>query len=163
MRAIFLAVAAILSFGSISAHAQHADDKAALQGLNEVKVIFDLTDGDGKTLNTYLNVVEEARQSLIKQGVKPQIVLAFRGPATRLVQTDQSQIKPEDREYATKIAATIKALSSAEGVAAIEQCGVAVRMVGTKPENVVPGVKVVGNSWISLAGYQAKGYGYISP
>ena len=163
MRAIFLAVAAILSFGTISAQAQHADDKAALQGLNEVKVIFDLTEGDGKTLNTYLNVVEEARQSLIKQGVKPQIVLAFRGPATRLVQTDQSQIKPEDREYATKIAATIKALSSAEGVAAIEQCGVAVRMVGTKPENVVPGVKVVGNSWISLAGYQAKGYGYISP
>jgi intracellular sulfur oxidation DsrE/DsrF family protein len=163
MRAIFLAVAAILSFGSISAHAQPADDKAALQGLTEVKVIFDLTDGDGKTLNTYLNVIEEARQSLIKQGVKPQIVLAFRGPATRLVQTDQSQIKPEDREYATKIAATIKALSSAEGVAAIEQCGVAVRMVGTKPENVVPGVKVVGNSWISLAGYQAKGYGYISP
>ena len=163
MRAIFLAVAAILSFGSISAHAQQADDKAALQGLNEVKVIFDVTEGDGKTLNTYLNVVEEARQSLIKQGVKPQIVLAFRGPATRLVQTDQSQIKAEDREYATKIAATIKALSSAEGVAAIEQCGVAVRMVGTKPENVVPGVKVVGNSWISLAGYQAKGYGYISP
>ena len=79
------------------------------------------------------------------------------------MQTDQSQIKPEDREYATKIAATIKALSSAEGVAAIEQCGVAVRMVGTKPEDVVPGVKVVGNSWISLAGYQAKGYGYISP
>ena len=163
MRAIFLAVAAILSFGSISAHAQLADDKAALQGLNEVKVIFDITEGDGKALNTYLNVVEEARQSLIKQGVKPQIVLAFRGPATRLVQTDQSQIKPEDREYATKIAATIKELSSAEGVAAIEQCGVAVRMVGTKPENVVPGVKVVGNSWISLAGYQAKGYGYISP
>ncbi len=163
MRPIFLAVVAILSFCNISAQAQSADDKAALQGLSEVKVVFDLTNGDGKTLNTFLNVIDEARQSLIKQGVKPQMILAFRGPATKLVQTDQSQIKPEDREYAAKIAQTIKALSSAEGVTAIEQCGVAVRMAGTKPENVVPGVKVVGNSWISLAGYQAKGYGYVAP
>src|ERR1700732_4860137 len=31
--------------------------------------------------------------SVMKQGVKPQFVLAFRGPATKLVQTDQSQIK----------------------------------------------------------------------
>jgi len=163
MRPIFLAVVAILSFCNISAQAQSADDKAALQGLTEVKVVFDLTNGDAKTLNTYLNVIDETRQSLIKQGVKPQMILAFRGPATKLVQTDQSQIKAEDREYATKIAEKIKALSAAEGVTAIEQCGVAVRMVGTKPENVVSGVKVVGNSWISLAGYQAKGYGYIAP
>jgi hypothetical protein len=30
-------------------------------------------------------------------------------------------------------------------------------------ENVAPGIKVVGNSWISLMAYQAKGYSYISP
>jgi len=30
-------------------------------------------------------------------------------------------------------------------------------------KNVVPGVKVVGNGWISLMAYEAKGYGYIQP
>ena len=81
----------------------------------------------------------------------------------KLVQTDQSQIKAEDREYAAKIAEKIGALHSADGITSVEQCAVAVRLAGTKPENVVAGIKVVGNSWISLMGYQAKGYGYISP
>jgi hypothetical protein len=33
---------------------------------------------------------------------------------------------------------------------------------GTKPEDVDPGITVVGNGWISLAAYQAKGCTYIS-
>jgi intracellular sulfur oxidation DsrE/DsrF family protein len=40
---------------------------------------------------------------------------------------------------------------------------VAVRLAGTKQENVLPDIKVVGNGWISLMAYQAKGYGYIAP
>ena len=51
----------------------------------------------------------------------------------------------------------------AEGVASIEQCAVAIRLAGTKQENVLPEIKVVGNGWISLMAYQAKGYGYIAP
>jgi intracellular sulfur oxidation DsrE/DsrF family protein len=159
-----LAIAVVLAVLSLSpAQAQKADDKAALEGLKEVKVAFDLTSGNPQALLAYLNVIDEARESLIKQGVKPQIVIAFRGPATKLVQTDHSQMKPEEKEHAAKIAEKIKMLSSAEGVNSVEQCGVAVRIVGTKPENVVSGVKVVGNSWVSLAAYQAKGYSYIAP
>ena len=160
-----VAAAAIAVFAVVIAPAYSGspNDQAVLSGLSEVKVAFDLTNGDGKALLTQLNVIDETRQSLMKQGVKPQFVLAFRGPATKLVQTDQSQIKAEDRDHATKIAEKINALRSADGVTSIEQCAVAVRLAGTKPEDVVPGVKVVGNSWISLMAYQAKGYGYISP
>ena len=52
----------------------------------------------------HLNVIDETRQSLIKQGVTPRMVIAFRGPATKLVQTDTEKIKPEDRDGAAKIA-----------------------------------------------------------
>jgi intracellular sulfur oxidation DsrE/DsrF family protein len=31
------------------------------------------------------------------------------------------------------------------------------------PQDMVPGVTVVGNGWISLMAYQAKGYAYIGP
>jgi intracellular sulfur oxidation DsrE/DsrF family protein len=157
------AIVAIFAVAIIPAYPESPNDQAALSGLSEVKVAFDLTNGDGKGLLTQLNVIDEARQSLMKQGVKPHFVLAFRGPATKLVQTDQSQIKAEDREYAAKIAEKISALRSADGIMSVEQCGVAVRLAGTKPENVIAGIKVVGNSWISLMAYQAKGYGYISP
>jgi hypothetical protein len=45
------------------------------------------------------------------------------------------------------VATEINALRSSDGNADIEQCGVAVRLSGTKPQDVVPGVTVVGNGW----------------
>lgn len=139
------------------------DDKAALAGLKDVKVAFDITTGEAKKLLNQLNVIDETRQSLINQGVTPHFVLAFRGPATILVQTDQQKIKPEDRETAAKIAAKLKQLRAASGVDSLEQCNVAVRQQEVKTENVLPELTVVGNSWISLMAYQTKGYGYIAP
>ena len=139
------------------------DDQEALSGLKEVKVAFDLTTGDAKALLGRLNVIDETRQSLIHQGVTPHFVLTFRGPATKLIQSDVSKIKPEDREGATKIAAKLEQMRHAKGVENLEQCAVAVREQGTKPENVVPSVKVVGNAWISLMAYQSRGYAYIAP
>lgn len=155
--------AAILLAALPALAAEAPDDKAALAGLKEAKIAFDVTTGDSKRLLNVLNTIDETRQSLMKQGVTPHIVLAFRGPATRLVQTDETKIKPEDRDNAKKIAAKLKELRKAPGVDSFEQCSVAVRQQETKVENVLPEVKVVGNGWISLMGYQAKGYAYIQP
>ena len=143
--------------------AQTFDDKAALAGLTEVKVAFDITTGDGKGLLSRLNVIDETRQSLIKQGVKPNFVLAFRGPATKLVQTDIEKVKPEDRTELSKIASKIQEMSAAQGIQSLEQCSVAIRQQGTAADKVLPPIKVVGNSWISLLAYQTKGYAYIAP
>jgi intracellular sulfur oxidation DsrE/DsrF family protein len=146
-----------------SVGAKAADDHASLTGLKEVKVAFDIKDGDPKLLLGRLDVIDETRQSLIQQGVKPHFILAFRGPATKLVQTDQDKIKPEDRAMAAKIAARIKEMSVAPGVDGFEQCAVAAREQGTKTELVLPEIHVVGNGFISLMAYQAKGYAYIAP
>ena len=162
------AAAAILVFTgalclALRASAEPADDHDALAGVREVKVAFDIHEGDGKGLLNRLNVIDETRQSLIRQGVTPHMVVAFRGPATRLVQTDVEKIKPEDRPVAAQIRAKLGEMSRAQGVESVEQCSLAIRGQGTKAENVAPGIKVVGNGWISLAAYQAKGYSYISP
>ena len=143
--------------------AQTFDDKAALAGLTEVKVAFDITTGEGKGLLSRLNVIDETRQSLIKHGVKPNFVLAFRGPATKLVQSDVEKVKPEDRPELVKIASKIQEMSVAQGVQSLEQCSVAIRQQGTAADKVLPPIKVVGNSWISLLAYQTKGYAYIAP
>jgi intracellular sulfur oxidation DsrE/DsrF family protein len=155
---------AALSIAAVPAlvHAQ-ADDRAALSGVRELKVAFDVLEGDAKALLNRLNVIDETRASLIKQGVTPHFVVAFRGPATKLVQTDMAKVKPEDREVAAKIAARLAEMSKAQGVDSVEQCSVAIRQQETKAENVLPSVKVVGNSWISLMAYQSRGYAYIRP
>ena len=157
------AAALMITIAITPAHAETPQDKAALSGLDEVKVAFDLQNGNSAALLKQLEVIEETRQSLIKQRVRPDIVITFRGPATKLVQTDQSQISAEDRENAAKIAEKINALHAAEGVSSVEQCAIAVRLAGTNPENILPAIKLVGNGWISLMAYQAKGYGYIAP
>jgi intracellular sulfur oxidation DsrE/DsrF family protein len=166
MRRFTTAVAAaiaVLTLAAAPVRSQTVDDKAALAELSEVKVAFDLQNGDAKALLKQLEVIDETRQSLIKQGVKPDFVITFRGPATKLVQKDENQIKPDDREAAAAIAKKVGALRAADGVAAVEQCAVAIRLAGTKAADVIPGIKIVGNGWISLAAYQAKGYGYIAP
>lgn len=160
---IIAAVLLVSLVGTKPMHAENVQDANALSGLNEVKVAFDMQTGNSAALLKQLEVIEETRESLIKQGIKPSFVITFRGPATKLVQTDASQIAAEDRANATTIAGKIRALKEAEGVASIEQCAVAVRLAGTKQENVLPEIKVVGNGWISLMAYQAKGYGYIAP
>jgi intracellular sulfur oxidation DsrE/DsrF family protein len=61
------------------------------------------------------------------------------------------------------VAAKIKELSAARGVDGFEQCSLAVRQQGTSADKVLPQIRVVGNGFISLMAYQAKGYAYISP
>ena len=146
-----------------STGAQAADDSAALAGIKEGKIAFDIHEGNPKLLLARLNVIDETRQSLIQQGVKPHFILALRGPATKLVQTDQEKIKPEDREMAAKVAARIKEMSKAPGVEGFEQCAVASRTQETKTELVLPELRVVGNGFISLMAYQSRGYAYIAP
>jgi intracellular sulfur oxidation DsrE/DsrF family protein len=158
---IRIALAALLAASGLAWG--QADDRDSLSGLKDIKVAFDITEGSATPLLNRLNVIDETRQSLVKQGVTPHFVISIRGPATKLVQNDMDKIKPEDRPVAEKIAAKIAEMSKAQGIDGLEQCSVAIRQQGTKAENVVPGVKVVGNSWISLAAYQAKGYAYISP
>ena len=159
----FLGALAIGVLALCSTGVRAADDSAALAGLKEGKIAFDIHEGNPKLLLARLDVIDETRQSLIQQGVKPHFILAFRGPATKLVQTDQEKIKPEDRELAAKVAARIKEMSKAPGVEGFEQCAVASRTQQTKTELVLPEVRVVGNGFISLMAYQARGYAYIAP
>src|SRR3954447_7097590 len=161
--ATIAAMLLVLFVGAKPMHAENIKDADALSGLKEVKVAFDMQTGNSAALLKQLEVIEETRHSLIEQGVKPSFVITFRGPATKLVQTDPSQIAAEDRANASTIAGKIRALKGADGISGMEQCAVAVRLAGTKQENVLPKIKVVGNGWISLMAYQAKGYGYIAP
>ena len=157
------ALLAVVTFMLMSTGSIAADDTAALSGLKEVKVGFDLKEGDGRLLLNRLEIIDETRRSLIQQGVKPRFIIAFRGPATKLVQTDSALIKLQDREMATKIAAKIKQMSASSGTEGFEQCAVAAREQGTNVETVLPEIRVVGNGFISLMAYQAKGYAYIAP
>ncbi len=151
-----------LSFLVLASAAVRAGDDP-LQGIKEARIVYDVTEGDGKLLLGRIETIEETRQDLIRQGVTPRLVISFRGGATRLVQTDMQQVKPEDRQIAAKIAVLLQQMAKSPGLESIEQCAVAIRHAGTKAQNVVPPIRVVANSYITLMAYQSRGYAYIRP
>lgn len=78
-----LATVGVLLAAAASLPAPAADDRDALAGVKELKAVFDIREGDGKALLNRLTLIDETRASLIAQGVKPRLVLTFRGPAAR--------------------------------------------------------------------------------
>lgn len=140
-----------------------AADENPGAGLKEAKVAFDITAGEPGRMLVILDTIDETRESFVRQGIAPRFVLAFRGPASLLTQTDLTRLKVEDRETAAKVAAKLKALRGTPGIERMDQCSLAMRTQKVDRAKVSPDVTVVENGWITLIGYQAKGYAYIAP
>jgi uncharacterized protein len=162
MKSLLPFALALLLSGCVSAgDPGHHPDPGT--GPNEMRVAFDVTDGNPKALLVKLSTIDLTRKQWIEHGVTPRIVLAFRGDASYFTQSDMSLIKEADREDAAKIQAKIRELSAASGVAAVEQCNIPLASRKIKPANLMGEVKLVPNAWISLVEYQQKGYSYIVP
>jgi intracellular sulfur oxidation DsrE/DsrF family protein len=159
----FLLGAAVVFVSPVMGAPAWAADDNPVAGLKEARVAFDITAGEAGRMLNILNTIDETREGLARQGVTPRFVLAFRGPATLLTQTDLSRLKPEDREAAAKVAAKLKQLRGAAGIERMDQCSIAMRGQKVAKAQVNPDVTVVENGWITLVGYQAKGYAYIAP
>lgn len=159
-----VAVMAGLLVCSLSFQVTHAqakpDDANSLQGLNSSKVVFDITQGDPKKLLGRLKLIEKTAQMMVEQGVKPDFVLAFRGPASFYASKDREIIPLESHDVADQIAAQISKMNTQKGLK-FEQCSIATGFLKINNATIYPEIKVVGNSWISLAGYQNQGYAYI--
>ena len=81
------------------------------------------------------------------------------GPAVKLLAQDNEGLSAEDQEAVDRIAATISAMAR-DGIR-LQYCLFAASVQGVDPESVLPEINPVGNGWISLIGYQAKGYSLV--
>ncbi len=128
------------------------DDRQALAGVQEGKAVFDVNLGNPKVLAVMLDVIEETHHGLKAQGVKPDLIVAFRGPSTKLLTKD---ITAETEAIAARVT-KLRDL----GIR-LEACGISARILGIPVENLIPEVQPVANTFVSLIGYQAKGYALI--
>lgn len=139
--------------------AEKPDDAAALAGLETAKVIFDINVPAKKPekLLLYLKVIQETHDDFVRQNVKPKIILAFRGSAVNLI-TENPKVEG-DAGTLMEIAALIEQFQTQDML--IEACGVAMRLSNLSADSLLPGVKMVGNTFVSLTGYHAQGYAII--
>lgn len=146
-----------------AAPAVHAgpNDQDALAGITAGKALFDIniSDKEPGKLVLYLSVISETYQGLLKQNVEPDFIIAFRGLSVKLITSEYGMVGAKERQARETIAFLINELQN-KGVK-IEACSVATRLFKVDNGNLLPGIKPVGNTFISLTGYQVKGYALI--
>lgn len=135
------------------------NDSDALKGVSTGKVIFDINMSEAKKMTLYLQVIQQTVDDLKRQGVKPDVILAFRGLSVRLISSDRENMELTDFDYLDKITQQLSTLNK-QGVR-MEACSVATKLFKVDNKSLLKFVKPVGNTFVSLTGYQAQGYANI--
>ena len=98
-------------------------------------------------------------QSIRAVSKKPSFVVAFMGPSVKLISKDKQGFSAEDQKLMDEIAQTVQAMAK-DGIK-LEVCDFAAKVFGVDPASILPEIKHVPNGWISLIGYQARGYSIV--
>lgn len=157
MKKLFLALAVVLFCTPQTWAALENND--ALAGLTQTKAVFDINQGNPDRLKLRLQLIEMSYQQLKKAGVTPDFVLTFRGKASFFLTSGLKYITIEDREVQQEIQALLRQFKS-RGIP-LEQCAIAANLAGIDFEDFIPEIKLVANGYISLMGYQNRGYAFI--
>ncbi len=150
-RMLMIVVFAILFCNNLSYAAQKPDDREAFAGLKRARVIFDVRVPDMEKLVFNLNLINETFDGMLAQGIKPRMVIAFRGPGVKLLTV--GVIDDEAHQL-------IRSLKK-KGIR-IEVCSVATRVFKVENATIIPEVILVGNVFNSFIGYQNRGYAFIA-
>ncbi len=157
MRAVTTLLIAAVALVAVPAAAEAPDDAAALRGVERARVVWDITTADAERLGLFLEVVRETYDDLVRQEVEPRFVLAIHGAPVKYVTEDRDALALETQFAADKLNAVLDDLAGRAGVR-VEVCAVANRLLGVDNASFRDGIHVVGNTWVSLIGYQAQGY-----
>jgi len=154
---IFLTICLLMaSIGNSS-----GEEYSTLKGLKSVKAVFDFELANPQSALLHLQVIQQTfkDKNMWVSGKKPEVAIIFIGPSVKLVSKDRSGFKEEDQKTLDELAMTITEMAK-DGIK-LEICLIAVKVFGIEPTSLLPEIKQVGNGWISLIGYEAKGYSLV--
>lgn len=137
------------------------EEYPALKGLESVKAVFGFEIGNPQNALLHLQVIGQTFQdrNIWMGNRKPEVVVVFYGPSVKLASKNRDGFTAADQKILDDYAATLSAMAK-DGVK-FEICLIAVKLLGVNPASLLPEVKPVGNGWISVIGYQAKGYSLV--
>lgn len=143
----------------VAANAQPVDNAVALGAGRTMKAVFDVNVAKAEKLSLYLRVIRQTVDDLAGQKLRPDFVVALRGPAVRLASTDRKLFDEAEHEALAQVARQIDELHRL-GVR-FEACAIATDLFGVDNTTLLPQVKAVGNTFVSLVGYQSQGYALV--
>jgi len=153
--AILLLIGYLLSSGIA-----YSEGSEALKQLQSVQAVIDFKTGNPKKALIYLTLIGDTFKDRDIQAVTthPDFVVNFGGESVKLFAKDMKGYAPEEQKTINGIKDKIAALAK-EGIR-FEYCTYAGNLFGVEPAQV-PGISVVDNGWVSLIGYQARGYSLV--
>jgi intracellular sulfur oxidation DsrE/DsrF family protein len=152
LSACMLFIAVVHGFG---------EEYEALKGLKSVKAVFDVRISNPQSAALHLKLIHDTYQDKNIRAItqKPAFVVVFIGPSVKLISKNRKGFSPEEQKVLDEIANTISEMSK-NGMK-LEICLVAAQVFNVDPASVLPGIKHVPNGWVSVIGYEAKGYSLI--
>jgi len=154
---IFLSVCLLVATAADSL----SEEYGTLKGLKSVKAVFDFELGNPQSALMHLQVIHQTfkDKNIWMSKKKPEVVVVFVGPSVKLVSKNRGGFSAEDQKILDEYAGALSAMTR-DGIK-FEICLIAAKAFGVEPSSIVPEIKQVGNGWISLIGYQAKGYSLV--
>jgi intracellular sulfur oxidation DsrE/DsrF family protein len=138
-----------------------AEEYEALKGLKSVKAVFDVRIGNPKGAALQLKLIHDTckDKNIMAATKKPAFVVIFIGPSVKLISKNKEGFSPEEQKILDEIATTISEMSK-DGIK-LEICLFAAKVFNVDPASILPGIKHVPNGWVSLIGYETKGYSLV--
>ena len=156
---LIMALSLIGLFAVPSVSGTNFDNSRSLKGLKQAQVYFDVSLKDDKLLVLRMELVDRTVKQMEEAGLDVNGVVGFRGGASRFITQNDHYVLEEEVSNKRKIQDWVKRFSS-KGIA-IEQCAIAAEILDIPTKDFLPEVTVVGNAYISLVGYQTKGYSVV--
>lgn len=155
-----LSLAIVLPMQSHATDATLYNDKRAIAKMTSGKAVFLVDMADAKKQAFYMEIIAGTHQNLLRQGVKPELVVVYIGPSVKFLTNKPSmELEMESGEAIEQMKATSKKLK-ALGVHQ-EVCSIATRVFGVDNATLFPEMTVVGDGFVSLIGYQTQGYAIV--
>ena len=163
---------------AVAADMPRPDDARSLQGLEEARILWDVTAAEPAKLlarlgvidprepaaRRYLDapiVIEQTYRDLERQGVTPRMVFGFRGGSVRLLTRDAVERDIDHAQTILQIQSKLAELHALAGVERMEVCSIASRRSGITQADLVEPLVEVGNTFVTAAAYAQRGYAKI--
>ena len=156
---ISLFLSACLTFVAVAQGIE--EEYSVLKGLKSVKAVFDVRESNPKSAALHLKLVYDTYKdnNIMAVTKKPDFVVIFMGSSVKLISKNKEGFSAEEQKALDEIATTISKMSK-DGMK-LEICLFAAKVFGVDSASVLPGIKHVPNGWVSLIGYEAKGYSLV--
>ena len=152
----------LVLFFSGLASAEEYTNARALSGLSTVKAYFDVNTGVPAKLKSKLLFIDKSYDQLVKFGVKPEFIVGFRSTASNFVtKGDEDYVFDDDEIAAKKKVHEWIRLFKKRGII-MEQCMLSAEIYEIDPQDFLPELEPVNNGYVSMIGYQTKGYSQIN-